>query len=150
MNYDNVADQMVSLKIKIATLTGLFRLTIRLKVKEGGRKLVELGILNPDDPISLKFSTTDRDIRLVKSQSKIENRYLEFFATFEIRCDGSEKFFDLERVTNHLTIKPINCPRILSNVGIKLLNVVHIYVKRFVLTPLRLKDARETKTSREM
>ena len=118
MTYDNVADHFVSHKMKLATTAGQFRLTIRLKVKEG-RKLVE-GILNPGDPISLKFSTSDKTIRLVMSQSKIENGDLEFFASFEIRCDGYEKIFDLERVTNHLTIKPINCPRIHSKVGIKL------------------------------
>ena len=94
-----------------------FRLNVLLKVKEGEeRKLVE-EILRPGDPISLKFSTNDENIRLVMSQSKIQNQDLEFWATFELRCDGFEGF-DLERVTNHLTINPINCPRIRSKVGI--------------------------------
>ena len=92
MTYDNVADHFVSHKMKLATTAGQFRLTIRLKVKEGeGRKLVE-GILNPGDPISLKFSTSDKTIRLVMSQSKIQNQDLEFWATFELRCDGFEGF----------------------------------------------------------
>ena len=119
ITYDNDADdQMISHKMmKLATTSGLFRLTIRLRVKlEGeGRILVEKGIiLKPGDPITLRFSTIDRDIRLVMSQSKIENRKLEFFSTFDVRSNGSEledfQLFDLERVTNHLTIKTINCP----------------------------------------
>ena len=111
-----------------------FRLNVLLKVKEGEeRKLVE-EILRPGDPISLKFSTNDENIRLVMSQSKIENEDLEFWATFELRCDGFEGF-DLERVTNHLTINPINCPRIRSKVGIiHLLNQNRIYNLFFTYT----------------
>ena len=120
MTYDNHADdQLISHKIKLATTSRLFRLEIRLRVKlEGeGRKLIEEesgNFLKPGDPIYLIFSTLDRDIRLVKTQSKIENSDLQFYATFEIRRNGSEledfQLFDLERVTNHLTIKTINCP----------------------------------------
>ena len=111
-----------------------FRLNVLLKVKEGEERKIVEEILRPGDPISLKFSTNDENIRLVMSQSKIQNQDLEFWATFELRCDGFEGF-DLERVTNHLTINPINCPRIRSKVGIiHLLNQNRIYNLFFTYT----------------